>query len=227
MFRSYAITIRPKSGVKGDYDKQMTDYIKKQDYSAYVYEGEDITRHIHAQIWLDKPKRKNDIQKQLCRIAERTDPDWGLAARKVLVGGCKIAYNNSFLDNYMTKDGDHEHYQPPNNLEDYYPSQTEQDLVMARTNAKDDYYHHLKELWGDKELQTTHPLLQLEEVADWLFEQMYITKTIKTIPDTKRRKLTVQNLYYYLYPNNQGHAEWMLESGTLSEIITLKKHLNI
>lgn len=225
MFRSFAITIRPKSGVKGDYDAQMTAYIKKQLYSAYVYEGEAESRHIHAQIFFDKPKRKNDVQKQLCRIAERTDPDWSTASRKVLVSGVKVAYNNSFLDNYMSKENECEFYNPPLKPDEYYPSESEQEAVMARANAKDDFYHHLKELWGDHELVSDHPSLQLEEVSEWVFEQMYVEKTIKTIPDTKRRKLLVQNLYFYLYPHNSCHKEWMLESKTLDEIRTLKKHL--
>lgn len=205
----------------------MTKYLKKQTYSAYVYEGEAETRHIHAQIWFDKPRRKNDVQKQLCRIAERCDPDWSQASRKVLVSGVKVAYNNSFLDNYMTKDGDHDWYHVPEKPDDFYPTESEQEQVMAKANAKDDFYHSLKELWGDKELETTHPLLQLEEVAEWVFDQMYVEKTIKTISDTKRRKLLVQNLFYYLYPHNQSWKDWMLESGTLEQITILKKHLNI
>ena len=220
------MTIRPKSGVKGDYEEAMTKYLKKQEYSAYVFEGEHESRHIHAQIWLSQPRRKNDVQKQLCRIAERTDPDWSQASRKVLVSGVKVAYNNSYLDNYMTKDGDHEHYNVPDKPDDFYPTQSEQEAVMARANAKDEFYHHLQELWGDKDLETTHPLLQLEEVSEWVFEQMYVKKTIKTIPDTKRRKLLVQNLYYYLYPHNSGHQDWMLEAGTLEQINILKNHLN-
>lgn len=235
MFRSFAVTIRPKGGlVPGSaYETKLLKYLNNgtggMTHSVYGFEMKDEARHIHAQIFFDAdhPKRKGDITKQLKRIAEKTDPDWSVASAKVLVGGVKVAYNDDFMDQYIAKDGEWALYNPPLSTEEYYPSKSEQEAVMARAQAKDYEMHHLKELWGDRELESEHPLLQLEQVADFVFDQMYVHKNIKTIADSRRRKQLVQNCYFYLYPNNSCHKEWMLNSGTLEEIRTLKKHLKL
>ena len=105
MFRCFCITVRPKNGLHGEYAAAIEKYIRKQSYYVYNYEKEHEARHIHAQIWFEEACRKTNIQTALKRIAEKRDPDWSPASRKVLVSGVKIGYSDAFFEEYIQKDG--------------------------------------------------------------------------------------------------------------------------
>lgn len=219
--------MRPRGGLKEHYDEALTKWIKKQQYSVYSYEGEQESRHLHGQVWYDEPKRKADIQKALTRIAERKDTQWDSASRKVLVGGVKIAYNNSFMDNYITKEKDHDYYNPPLRPDDYYPSEEEQAQVMKRANAKDHYFHKLSEMWGDKELQASTHIEAIEEIGLWYYQQMYQEKTIPVISDTRVFKQKINSLIHYLYPMKFDVENMILTKDQQEAKKNINDYLNI
>jgi hypothetical protein len=64
-------------------------------------EGE--SRHLHAQIFTNDPKRRSDICRRLERIQAKHDPDWSTASKRVLFSGIKVAYNDKYLD-YILKE---------------------------------------------------------------------------------------------------------------------------
>ncbi len=126
-FRSFTFTIRPKDGVPedGDLQKAIIAYVAK--YKGFVaVEKEDNERHLHGQLWLEKAKRKHDINKQLNTICTRTVPEWDIDQQHVLHGGTKIAYNDDFYLNYCNKDEtDIIYSQIPAFRQEYYPSEEE------------------------------------------------------------------------------------------------------
>jgi len=201
MYRAYAITVRPKNGLHGAYAEELEKKIKKHSHYVYNYEEENEARHLHGVLFYEEPKRKSDIQKLLKRIAEKHDPNWGPASQKVLSGGVKIAYNDGWMDNYIQKDSEAENYQPPDNTDEYYPTQEEQDKVLNRATAKDSYYNNLKEMWGNKELIGDTHIESTVEIGKWYYDQMYKSKTIPVISDPKRFKQNIKALASYLYPD--------------------------
>lgn len=201
-YRSYALTIRPKDGIPVDsnLEKDLIKYVEKKQYYAYVFEKEDEARHFHAQIWLEVPTRKDDIQKTLKRIQGKHDPNWGPASQKVLVSGVKIAYNDSFSDNYLSKEYD-SIYNPPNDTTEYYPTEEEQTAVRNRAQAVDKGFHKLQELFNEDNIElSADPIEALGQVGRWYYKIMFIDKKIPVIIDDKRRKQTCKCLLHYIRP---------------------------
>ncbi len=199
-YKSFAITIRPKNGLNGEYEEAINKFIQNHQYYAYNYEMEDQARHCHAQVFYDKPKRKSDVQKALKRIGLKHDPDWGPSAQKVSSGGVKIAYNDNFIDNYIQKDTEAEEYNPPDDTEPYYPTEAEQEKVLNRATAKDSYFNNLKELYGETKLEEDNKIHAILAIGDWYYSQMYDVKSIAVIADPKRFKQNIMALCHYLYP---------------------------
>lgn len=202
-FRSFAFTIRPKDGVPEDSDleKSIINYVAK--YKGFVcYEKEDVARHLHAQIFFEKPKRKYDVNKQLNLICTRTVKDWDLDQQHVLHGGTKIAYNDDWYLNYCNKEDTVFLYKGlPDDTVEYYPSISEQQKVMARSHAVDKTFHHLKEMYEEDPF-TVHGISisnpSEEQVKKWFYHQMYVKKSIKVIEDKRKFNQRACSLYHYL-----------------------------
>lgn len=202
MFRCFCITVRPKNGLHGEYAAAIEKYIRKQSHYVYTYEKEHEARHLHAQIWFEEASRKTNIQTALKRIATRLDPDWSPASRKVLVSGVKIGYSDAFFEEYIQKDGQvsMDNWNPPIDTSPYYPTQSEQDKVLARSTCKDAFFHHLSELWHENNPSyEVHQFTNID-IAEFLYIQMFQAKTIAVIRDAKQRKQVATCLLHYIYP---------------------------
>ena len=210
-FRSFCITVRPKGGLHGEYEEPVVKYIRKQSNYVYTFEKEAEARHIHAQIFFEEPVRKSNIQTALKRIAEKHDKDWSASSRKVLVSGVKIAYNDNFMDNYITKDGDIDiqNYSPPDSTEEYYPSQEEQAAAIAQANATDQRFHRLKQLWDLSHEDYIEHQKSLKDVGLFIYKLMFEDKVIDVIADDRRRKQLIKALTHYLFPYNQSVNNYM------------------
>ena len=207
MFKSYCITVNPRGGLHGEYAEAVEKYIRKQSYYVYNYEKEHEARHIHAQIWFEEAVRKTNIQTALKRIAEKRDPNWDASSRKVLVSGVKIGYSDAFFEEYIQKDGEvkMENWNPPDDTSKYYPSQEEQDKVLARSTCKDAFFHHLKELWHENNPDYEVHQHSNIDIAEFVYIQMFQAKTITVIRDDKQRKQVAKALLHYIYPYE---ADW-------------------
>lgn len=210
-YKSFCITVRPRGGLHGEYDEAVVKYIRKQLYYVYNYEKEAEARHIHAQIFFDEPVRKSNVQTALKRIAEKHDKDWSPSSRKVLVSGVKIAYNDNFMDNYITKDGDInlENYKPPDATQDYYPSEEEQAQAIAQAGAVDQKFHRLKQLWELEHEEYIEHQKTLKDVGHFIYKLMFEDKLIDVIADDRRRKQLVKALTHYIFPYNSSVMNYM------------------
>ena len=204
MYKSYAITIRPKNGLSRKTEEEVVKFLKKQHHAFAVLEGEDEARHLHGQIWFEKPKVKGDINKSLERICERTIDDWTPAQKVVLRGGTKIAYNDDFVETYCQKENDPRIiYNSPPDGGDYYPSVEEQEKVKSSANAVDKRYHRLSEKfkewlpeWEDYKYPSA---TRKERVANFLIDAMFKSKTEMVIADKKARLQLCDCLTSYIY----------------------------
>lgn len=207
-YKSFAITIRPRLGLNGDFDDAIMKWFRSHKLSAYVHEMEDEARHLHGQIWLEEPKDINDIRKAIYRISKKClDPqgEWTPAAQRVQCGGIKIAYNDDFCKKYMNKDCIELEYanQPVLNTSTYYPSAEEQLKAQKKaTRVADAYFNRLKDLWLEKNKNYTEWQFTSVDIADFYYDQMFRDKTIAVICDSRQRKQKAECLYHYIYPNN-------------------------
>ncbi len=203
-FRSFAFTVRPSNGVEynGDLEKSIILYLLK--YQGFlVSEKEGHERHLHGQIFFEKPKRKFDINRQLNLICQRTIPEWNLDQQRVLHSGTKVAYSDDWFCQYTNKEVESEliYSDMPSSTQEYYPSLEEQNRVMAKSQAVDKTFHHLKEMYDDdpiirNNIQVSNP--SERQVREWLYLQMFVKKTIRVIEDRRRFNQRASAFYHYL-----------------------------
>lgn len=211
-FKSFCITVRPRNGLHGEYAEAVEKYVRKQKWFVYNYEKEAEARHIHAQIFFEEAVRKSNIQTALKRIAEKHDKDWSASSRKVLVSGVKIAYNDNFMDNYITKENETipmDQYNPPPNTEEFYPSEAEQNAAIAAANAADSLMHSLKCKFEEKYPDYQQHQKSLKDIGLFIYELMFVDKEHPVIADDRRRKQLVKALTHYIFPYNQGVNNYM------------------
>lgn len=204
MFRSFAFTIRPRDGITDTTIAAYHKWFKKLDYAFVVLEKEGHERHLHAQVWLTKPRAKGDIIKQADLICLRTIPDWAAdgSQKKVQRGGIRVAYSDWHLD-YLSQN-DLKIDSPniildnqPNNTYEYYPTEEEQESVKQLANAVDQRYFALEQKCS-KYLEDQDKSLTHKTVASFLNDAMFNSRTIKVIEDPRRRNQVCYTLYCYM-----------------------------
>jgi len=197
-FRSFAFTVRPKDGVKenDEIEINLIKYLAK--HNGYlVAEMEEEARHLHGQIYFEKPKRKYDFNKVLIGYQEaELERQLNAAEIRVLKGGTRIAFNNDFYTEYTNKPDSYLLYDNmPKNPEEYYPSEEEQEKVKNRAHAVDKTFNRLREIYTEDPC----PIPHIDNVRKWFYKQMYIKKTIAVIEDKKKFNQRVNSLFHYLH----------------------------
>lgn len=198
LYKSYAITVRPRSGISDETIDEIIKWFKKKDYGMVVIELENEARHLHGQIWLNDAVARGTICTALVRICERTVKDWDRAQVKVLRQGVKIAYSdwndNYLVDNESKDDANIKYDNVPDKTSDYYPTQEDQDRVKAKHNAVDLKYHELSIKYLD---WLGNRKSRLGLCAEFLSWAMFEGRVIRVIEDPKRRQWTCTCLYRY------------------------------
>lgn len=203
-YKSFALTIRPRAGITNDTIEAFKNWLLKLDYSVAVTEMQDEARHLHAQIWLNEGRTKDDVAKAVKRICERTIPDWDATQSKVLRGGIRISYSDWYLeylvdneekgcveiDNIVTNN-------PPDKTECFYPSQEEQEAVKAVTNAADPRFLSMEQECNKYLVKNNMPLTIIN-VATWLCYAMFQERTMKVIIQQRDRTALCKTLFAYM-----------------------------
>lgn len=200
MFRSFCLTVRPRDGISQKTTDETIKWLHKCTYAFAVLEKEGHEKHLHAQIWLDKPRARGDICKQVQRICERTIEDWDASQLKVLRQGVRIAYSDWYLD-YLAEN---DLKTTPNIILDnpptqksleYYPTEEEQANRQAVANSVDPQFSKYEidylEWLGDS------PITQ-QSVASWLLYSCVHTRTIKLPRLQRDREALCIALYAYV-----------------------------
>jgi len=199
-YRSYCITVRPLQGISDKTSGEIVKWLTKCEYSFAVLEMQDECRHLHAQIWLDKPRARGDICKQLQRVCERTIDDWDRAQLTVLRKGVRISYSDWYLD-YLAENELKDTppniilSNPPSMTMDFYPTEEEQENIQSLKTAVDPRFCKLEidflEWLGERTI--TH-----DRVCHFLAEAMFVNRTIKVILQQRDRKALATSLHAYI-----------------------------
>lgn len=207
-FRSFAFTVRPKSGVpeNSDLENGVINLLRK--YKGFlVSEMEDGDRHLHGQIFFENPKRKHDFNKMLNVVCKRSkEIDWDYDQQRVLFAGTKIAYSDSWFLDYTNKpDSIFLFSDMPENTVPYYPTREEQDKVKAKADAVDKQLHHLVELWDEYYgPDHDHDMApnSVQGIALFLYDMMFVQKKIRVIKEKKKITELRTSLFHYI--NGEG-----------------------
>ncbi len=209
-YRSFAFTIRPRNGVNDKLLEDAISWIQKQDYGFMVTEMALEAKHIHGQIWINNPRAKGTVALSLERLQERSDPEWDPASKKVLRRGVRIAYNKDFVEEYLSEDktgSTIEYNNPPEDEDEFYPSQEEQDAVMNEAHAADKRLHRLSLMYHIYYKEDMPILAYKKLVAKFLFDAWYISKNLPTLQSKRYEKDLLRKLVFYLYPSPDGWEE--------------------
>ena len=223
-YRSYGITISTLEPVEGEAQLALVKWLKKQDYSYGVIEGgegKEQERHLHAQVWYDEPREKGTLNKALKRIVEKHFPE----SKPHIAIKIKVAYNDDFLEKYMTKDiTELVTDNIPTACQEYYPSQEEQDKVKKKAHIADHKMNHLEELfyeWVDEDEPTTE-LLKKAQVSRFLTDMMYKSRKIKVPTDMKIQRNLCSVFTNYLWKSSNSY---MLLSQEEQKLLATMKEL--
>lgn len=211
-YRSYALTIRPLNGITDQTVDAITSWLNKLDYSVAVMEMEGSSRHMHAQIWSNQPKRKGDVCKALQRICERIIDNWDNAQLKVLRMGVKIAYSDWYLD-YLTENEAKDDpniliYKPPDKSFDFYPTEEEQEAVRQVSTAVDPRFVHLEQKFNEWFETFSSGIVTKAKVAKYLAHATNEERSMKVIVQKKDRIALCNSLYYFIMKSDDP-SEWL------------------
>ena len=210
-YRSYALTIRPLHGIADQTVEALVSWFNKLDYAVAVIEMDNESRHMHAQIWSNQPKRKGDICKALQRICERTIENWDNAQLKVLRMGVKIAYSDWYLD-YLTENDAKDDpnifvYKPPDKSFDFYPTEEEQEAVRQVATSVDPRFTHLEQKFLEWHDDQSGEITKIK-IAKFLAICTNEDRTMKVICQKKDRIALCQSLYNYITKSDDP-MEWL------------------
>lgn len=219
MYKSFAITVRPRNGIPvgSPLQNQLVNKLKKYEYCSIYMEMENEARHMHCQIWLDKPVAIGTIKTAMVRIQEKYDPDWCEASKKCLRGGIKIAYSDWILD--YCEDNDLKaddpnclfHRVPPVTSE-YYATEEEQQKIIDSSKSRNQTYFRLKhELMEDVKYKYFKDRIEKlsfgfkkysaaiwQDVGGYLSFKMYNDDTYPIIKCPKLMNQTIKALARYI-----------------------------
>lgn len=182
-FTTFAVTIRPRSGVTENDINKFCLFVKKHcEYYYIITEKEGDERHIHSALFFKIPKTRSNISTYLCRLFKDLDSD----EKSVLQKGVKILYSNSFLVDYMNKgDGTiviERNLPEIDVLDNFYPPKP-----ISNQNARRLNMHTTMEEYEN--LWRTHMSSLVEvntsTVRDFLFDMQYNKRVIGLMDDKK------------------------------------------
>lgn len=201
MNKSVGITIRPTVGVGQELEDLIVKACKSFVGCVIVAEKEHEKRHLHIQMWFDKPVRNGDIKKKFTRICAKFP--WWDQAHKVKCIKAKYCFNDWYNDYCIEnneKDDDVSEIlmmNPPASTDEYYPSEEEQEKMKAKKKSVNLKYFEIKEQILSQE-DFDLDIWDIPQTAEFVLNGMYKHDTIRIIEDHKRRKEFIKSLHWYV-----------------------------
>lgn len=181
-FTTFAVTIRPRSGVT-DCDIQLfADYVRKHcQFYRIVTEEEDDSRHIHSALYFKTDLSLSNLKLTLKRLFKHFDREEQININRSV----KILYNNDWID-YIDKCNDRVVIE--NNLpelaclESWYPPKPDVKSYERRLYMHDTMQSYEK-YW--LEYMSSTAIVNTSVVRDFLFALQYKHRVIGLLDDKK------------------------------------------
>lgn len=215
MYKTYAFTIRPKCGVR---DSDLSHFIKKfkashknnGNFFYMVTEKEGTERHIHAQIWYEKPTDKGVVSKFLSREFPKL---WSKEEYILKVAlDVRVVFNRDWIDVYCQK-GEHVCHlnlmPEPEMLDSYLPPQDKQEAWIAKKNATDTQLHELEIKYREE-----YDDVSMLKVAAFLAEAMFgKDKFLRPLRSHKAKSELANTLYFWLNGVDEECRDSFIDTG--------------
>lgn len=211
-YNSLAFTINLKNagGIKEGsiLEDLIVKYLTKQGHGFVCAEKEDESRHLHGQIfWEDRGKTKNELKVILINYIEKYLKRAVSPQEKRNAINIKIAYSDEFYAEYCAKEDKMIWENMPQDTSSYYPSKEEQEKAIAKSQAVDLKYFNLEE----KFLEYNNNKLpnDIKEISAFIYDSMFVSRTIHVIEDSKKRNQLIKCLYEYILKDNQRYIVFL------------------
>ena len=213
MFRTWAITFRPRGGVTDNDLKLLDTWSERHPYRLIGIEKEDDARHVHMAIVTRVATSPSAMKTTLLHVLKsgtahaekRLDPAEIRTFRK----GVKPWYNHDWVDNYIGADRDHKEgdqytcYRTNlpadlDELNEYYPPKDDKSLVKPCS---------IKYVKWEKLLLAEHSCIPWEwtdaDYERWLLKHMCHDRDIECQPDPRKRKQEAAMLHLFVTHTGQ------------------------
>lgn len=184
-FTTFAVTVRPRSGVSDKHVESFCKWVRKNCEFYYVItEKSGDERHIHSGLFLKIPKTRSNV----CQMVSQLFKDFDAEEKSNVNRSVKILYSNLFLTDYMNKDDDtvviERNLPELQSLEKYYPPKPSP--TVAATSKRLNMHSTMEQyerLWREH----VSPLVQCNTstVRDFLFDMQYNQRVIGLMDDKK------------------------------------------
>lgn len=209
-YKSLTFTIRPLHGVPTDcaIHNLLIKYLKK--HSGFLcIEGEAENRHLHGQVlWdTDRGKTPSELKKILLDYTEKglgrsLSPDEKIHSIKV-----KIAYSDEWYATYCQKEDNMMFTNMPKDTTLYYPTEQEQEKAQARALAVDKKYFNLEEKY--LEMNNNTPPKTLKDISHFIYDSMFVSRTMHVIEDPKKRNQLIKCLFEYILKDKNRYIVFL------------------
>ena len=201
-------------------------YARKQDYALVVAEGVGHERHLHMQFWYNHARELSITQRAAENNQKAVDPNWSTASKKVCRQGVTHAYNDDFMNNYLSKEKKgHEilFKLVPKGTQDFYPDKTYQDKAFAIKNAADKQLMKLSFDYIEWRRENSEENKQpdIRDVAEYLSYRMFTARDLYVIRNRNRKKELCENLLWYTVGSCEGSIDAFIEYDKVSESLIL------
>ena len=164
-----------------------------------VSEKEGTERHLHGQIWYEKPTTKDIPSKYLKREFPKLWEKHEYIIRVAL--DVRPVYNNDWINHYLEKGGDVVLNLMPEEelLDGYLPPQEKQDYWKAKKNSTDTQLFDLEVKYREQ-----HDTVTMLQVATFLSEAMFgSNKFIRPLRSSKAKQELANTFYFWLNGSDQ------------------------
>lgn len=217
-YRTFSFTIRPKCGVS---DTNISHFIKKFKSSHkndghlfyMVSEKEGTERHLHGQIWYEKPVGKDVPTKYLKREFPKL---WEAHQYIIKVAlDVRVVYNCDWIKHYLDKGGHVCLNLMPEEemLEGYLPPKEKQEYWMNKKDSTDTQLFDLEIKYKEKYSEVSMP-----NVSEFLAEAMFgKEKFIRPLRSVKAKRELGNTLYFWLNGVDQECKDSFIDYGDKHE----------
>lgn len=184
-FTTFAITIRPRSGVSDSDISSFSSFVRKHcEYYYVITEKTEDERHIHSALFFRIPKTRSNVITYMSRLFKHFDKEEKANLNKSI----KILYSNDFITKYMNKDDDtvviERNLPELGHLESFYPDKPSS---VSDADSRRLYMHSTMREYETLWRKYMSPIAEVNTltVRDFLFDMQYSKRCIGLLDDKR------------------------------------------
>lgn len=210
---AFTVNLKNAGGIKKGciLEELICKYLTKQGYGFVCAEKEFEERHLHGQVFWDlesRGKKKSEFKKILIDYSEKYLKRALSPVEKKCAFKIKIAYSDDFYSEYCAKEDQMIWENMPEDTTPYYPSKEIQEQAIRKSQAVDHKYFNLEENF--LEYNNNLPPKDIKEIAMFIYDSMFVSRTMLVQQCPKKRKQLIECLYEYILKDKSRYISFLL-----------------